>query len=304
MKGDPVIDLTHDQLMFTFPEVHADARLTIEFQRTLRIPDGEREFPLLPGLGRFPLFPVGTLLEQGAAPWMDRVEAMLPMYQSEAMWLSFRPSYSVAHETYYPFAVKIRSGPKDAVSGRAWSSSLHRNPQDYLVLEEQSWLGGYSNGHGLVHQFVAVPFGNHENARSDSATQDNRGRIQIDVLPMTRRAYDLYYPTDSWKKHLAATSTRPATDDELERGSRDELEPQQLKRNSFRHEDWDREARSTYSIHLANSLQWCAMTGSPPPSPPLSARLAAPMSGGASIQSGFDNQTSRALKGSSRNPLG
>ena len=50
-----MIELAHDQLVFSFPEVHPDAKLTVEFQRTLRIPDGEREFPLLPGLGRFPL---------------------------------------------------------------------------------------------------------------------------------------------------------------------------------------------------------------------------------------------------------
>ncbi|MGB5515950.1 MAG: hypothetical protein WBP36_15615, partial [Thermoanaerobaculia bacterium] len=105
-----MIELTHDNLNFTFPEIHPDAKLTIDFQRTLRIPDGERDFPLLPGLGRYPLFPVGELVEQGSAPWLRQVEAMLPMYQSEAMWLSFQPSYSVAHQTFYPFAVKISTG--------------------------------------------------------------------------------------------------------------------------------------------------------------------------------------------------
>jgi hypothetical protein len=299
-----MIDLTHDQLLFKFPEVHADASLTIEFQRTLRIPEGEREFPLLPGLGRFPLFPVRALLDQGAAPWLNRVEAMLPMYQSEAMWLSFRPSYSVAHETFYPFAVKIRSGPSDAISGRAWSSSLHRNPQDYLVLQEQSWLGGYSNGHGLVHQFVAVPFGNHEVARKDATNRDNWGRIQIDVLPMTRRAFDHYYPTDSWKKHLAATGTRPASDGQHDREPQTELAPQQWNRNPFCHEDWDRQSRSTYSIHLANSLQWCAMTGSPPPTPPLSASLATAVSRGNPAATHLGSRTWRALKGNGRSPLG
>lgn len=304
MKGEPVIDLTHDQLMFTFPEVHPDARLTVEFQRTLRIPEGEREFPLLPGLGRFPLFPVRTLLDQGAAPWLDRVEAILPMYQSEAMWLSFRPSYSVAHETFYPFAVKIRSGPRDAVSGRAWSSGLHRNPQDYLVLREQSWLGGYSNGHGLVHQFVAVPFGNHEMHPSDSAAEDRRGRIQIDVLPLNRKAFELTHPRNCWKKHLASTRLSMAARGEPDREPPGELQPQQLNRSFFRHEDWDREARSTYSIHLANSLQWCAMTGSPPPSPPLSARLAASMSGGDPSPSQLGNRTWHPVKGNDRGQFG
>jgi len=296
-----VIELTHDQLIFSFPEVHPDARLTVDFQRTLRIPDGEREFPLLPGLGRFPLFPVKELLEQGGAPWLQQVEAMLPMYQSEAMWLSFQPSYSVAHETFYPFAVKIRTGRRDAVSGRTWSSALHRNPQDYLVLREQSWLGGFSNGHGLVHQFVAVPFGNKETDGGQATDLDNTGRVQIEVYPIARRAFDLYYPTDSGKTHLASTSHRPGKNGSSKRHSQAQLEPQKISGNSFRHEDWDREVRSSYSLHLANSLQWCAMTGSPPPSPPLSATLAARMAESHDSQWLAGHQPWRALKESTKN---
>jgi hypothetical protein len=291
-----VIELTHDQLTFAFPEIHPDAKLTIDFQRTLRIPDGEREFPLLPGLGRYPLFPVEGLLEQGAAPWLDQVEAMLPMYQSEAMWLSFQPSYSVAHETFYPFAVKISAGLRDAVSGRPWSSALHRNPQDYLVLREQSWLGGFWNGHGRVHQFVAVPFGNKEIGGAEPRSPDNKGRVQIEVYPLARHAFELYHPAISWQAHLSATANRPSGSGDFKRELHDELEPQKLDGNPFRHEDWDREARASYSLHLANSLQWCAMTGSPPPSPPLSANLATQMAESTASHRLAVHQPWRALK--------
>src|SRR4051794_108514 len=51
----PVIELRHDALVFSFPELHGDARLEIDFQRTLRIPDDDSAYPLPPGLGRFPL---------------------------------------------------------------------------------------------------------------------------------------------------------------------------------------------------------------------------------------------------------
>lgn len=37
--------------MVQFPEVHRDAALTIDFQRTLRIPDDGQDYPLPPGLG-------------------------------------------------------------------------------------------------------------------------------------------------------------------------------------------------------------------------------------------------------------
>ena len=50
-----MIELRRHRLEVSFPEVHADARCTIEFQRTLRIPDDNRDYPLPAGLGQFPL---------------------------------------------------------------------------------------------------------------------------------------------------------------------------------------------------------------------------------------------------------
>ena len=38
-----MIELKHDSLKFSFSEVHPEARLTIDFQRTLRIPDDGKE---------------------------------------------------------------------------------------------------------------------------------------------------------------------------------------------------------------------------------------------------------------------
>ena len=45
-----MIELQHDELVFQFPEVHADAVCRVDFQQTLRIPDDNREYPLPPGL--------------------------------------------------------------------------------------------------------------------------------------------------------------------------------------------------------------------------------------------------------------
>ena len=50
-----MIELRHDQLVISFPEVHPDATLSVDIQRTLRIPDDGRDYPLPPGLGAFPL---------------------------------------------------------------------------------------------------------------------------------------------------------------------------------------------------------------------------------------------------------
>lgn len=48
-----MIEIKRNLLRFSFPEVHPNASMTIDFQRTLRIPDDDQTYPLPPGLGSF-----------------------------------------------------------------------------------------------------------------------------------------------------------------------------------------------------------------------------------------------------------
>ena len=50
-----MIELKDNELKFKFPNIHSKASCNINFQRTLRIPDDNNEYPLPPGLGKFPL---------------------------------------------------------------------------------------------------------------------------------------------------------------------------------------------------------------------------------------------------------
>ena len=50
-----MIELKKDKLVFSFPEVHPSAKVSISFQRTLRIPDDGDDYPLPPSLGEFPM---------------------------------------------------------------------------------------------------------------------------------------------------------------------------------------------------------------------------------------------------------
>ncbi len=60
-----MVTLENDTLVFRFPEVHADAVLRISFQRTLRIPDDDKEYPLPAGLGQFSLVHIEDHHAQG-----------------------------------------------------------------------------------------------------------------------------------------------------------------------------------------------------------------------------------------------
>ena len=151
-KRHKTIQLGRDQLIFRFPNVHEDAELTIEFQRTLRIPDDNREYPLPPGLGKFPLYRVDDYPDNlPGILGKNMAGVFLPMYQTEAMWINFRADY--------PMAVKIAAGKINAVTGEAWTDELTNTPQDYLVVPGQPWLDGFCVEKGLIRQFVAMPLG-------------------------------------------------------------------------------------------------------------------------------------------------
>jgi len=94
-----MIELKHDSLIFSFPELHPEARLSIDFQRTLRIPDDGKDYPLPPGLGQFPMKHVDDYADNVPSCWIEHGGVMLPMYQSEALWLNFDSDYLPDHDT-------------------------------------------------------------------------------------------------------------------------------------------------------------------------------------------------------------
>lgn len=130
-----MITLEHDSLNIRFPQIHPDAVCTIEFQRTLRIPDDNRTHALPPGLGKFPLLHVDDHASKLPAAWQNRGGVFLPMHQAEAMWVRFH--------SRYPFAVKIAAGKINAVTGKPWTPEL-KGPRS------ERFPGGAQASGGLV----------------------------------------------------------------------------------------------------------------------------------------------------------
>ena len=102
--------------------------VTVDFQRTLRIPETGLH-PLPPGLGRFPLRRVADYPDTAPPEWLARGGVMLPIYQREAMWLSFDASE--------PAALQVGVGKVCAVSGLPWIEHLVKDPQNYVALPRQ-----------------------------------------------------------------------------------------------------------------------------------------------------------------------
>jgi hypothetical protein len=271
-----MIELQEDTLVLSFPEVHPLAEIGIGFQRTLRIPDDGREYPLPPGLGMFPLRHVGEFEGRVPGQWLANGGVMLPIHQSEALWIHF--------SSYYPFAVRVATGGVDAVTGEVWSEGLSRSPQNYLSVPTQPWLDGFCVGKGLIRQFVAMPPGTGYTAEEQVTGKAEHGGLQISVVPLTAWA---------WNRMMLKNRLR---------GWMEKLNPRNHGRNAprycrglyglgvaagghmrqdiyadpFRLADWHRSARSNCFVHLADAGAWRGITGEDCPTmPPPAARYAA-----------------------------
>ena len=273
-----MIELIQDQLVFSFPQVWPDARLTVSFQRTLRIPDDGRTYPLPPGLGRFPLRHVDDHHDRLPASWVEHGGVMTPMYQSEALWLSFQSDYLGDRGTSYPFAVKIAAGKIDAVTGQDYAPGLGSRPQDYLVVPTQPWLDGYAVEKGLIRQFVAMPLGAGYTAEEQLTGRAEHGGLQIHVYPMKRQVFERRFPKreasaarfamDEGELGMAPCAA-PAPGMGLAPGGRMK---QEIYEDPYGLSDWDQTDSSRCFVHLANSLVWRGITGENPPTVPFTAQ--------------------------------
>jgi hypothetical protein len=267
-----MIELKSDSLIFSFPDVHKDAVLGVEFQRTLRIPDDSKDYPLPPGLGEFPLRHVDDFAEKVPENWLEHGGVVFPMYQSEAMWLNFGGFWVGSG---YPFAVKIATGKINAVTGKEWEDGLEREPQDYVVVPDQPWLDGYCVEEGVIRQFVAMPLGAGYSAEEQLTVAAEYGGVQIIAYPMKREAYERLVQTRDREIRLYACEDAMAAP--AAAGFSMGLAPggrmrQKIYDDSYEFEDWDLDHSSRCFVHIANSMVWRAITGRAPPTAPPTAK--------------------------------
>lgn len=252
------IELKDNELIFRFPNVHENAELRIAFQRTLRIPDDNREYPLPPGLGAFPLSLVDDYVERVPDVWREHGGVFLPMYQSEAMWIYFK--------TAYPMAVKVAAGKIDALTGEPWQNELTRKPQDYLVVPDQPWLDGFCVAKGLIRQFVAMPLGEGYTAEEQLTGEAQHGGLQIAVYPMEASRYE-----ERRDERLVVNDILQAPQSEMGLAPGG-LMRQEIYEDAYGFDAWDTSTRSRCFVHILNSVQLLDVTGCEPPRKPPTAR--------------------------------
>jgi hypothetical protein len=257
-----MIELLDDRLRISFPELHPEARCSIEFQRTLRIPDDNREHFLPPGLGRFPLKHVDDYASKLPPIWARRAGVLFPMYQAEAVWLNFHSEY--------PFAIKVAAGKINAVTGGQWSNTLSSNPQDYLITPEQPWLDGFCVAEGKIRQFVAMPLGAGYTAEEQLTGEAEHGGLQLLLMPMKREVFERIgraRRTSVASFGAPIASSMPLEEMGMAPGG---LMRQQIYVDPYGIDAWDTTISRCF-VHILNSTQYLAVTGSAPPTVPPTA---------------------------------
>ena len=258
-----MISLTTDQLDIHFPEVHPEARCSISFQRTLRIPDDGKNYPLPPGLGEFPMHHIADFRTRLPDRWADHGGVFLPMYQSEALWIAINGDY--------PMDIQIAAGKINAVTGEEWDDELVFEPQNYLVAGEQPWLDGFCVEKGVIRQFVATPLGSGATVEEQLTNEDRWGGLQIQAFPLKRAVWERMQrrsPPDSMDgMKYAMCHEEP----EMGLGMGGRMK-QEIYDDPYKPEDWDQRYSSRCFVHLLNSTQYAAVTGRLPPYRPFTSQ--------------------------------
>lgn len=294
-----MIELKDNQLIISFPEIHPDAKASIDFQRTLRVPDDDSDYRLPPGMGSFDLRHIEDYSKNLPNAYIKRGGVMMPMYQSEALWIDFSGRY--------PIAIKIGTGKINAISGSQWSGGLQhprqvseinskkaiKAKQDYVVIPEQPWLDGYCAGETVIRQFVAMPLGTGVTVEEQLRPGSEFGGIQIEAFPLraekweamekerfelerSRLEANLSKKSSSSSVHYSKLKRRSlATSDEvfadfsmgIAKGGRIR---QKIYADTFDISDWDLSRSSRCWVHLCNSELWEQITGEQPPHKPFS----------------------------------
>lgn len=107
--------------------VNSDAftKLTIRFQRTMRLPDDGQTYRLPSGLGQFPLRRVEDFPHTAPNAWKGRGDLIMPMYESDGVLFCFSSSYR--------FAARIGTGLGNIVTVPISSCDEH-DSRRYLLL--------------------------------------------------------------------------------------------------------------------------------------------------------------------------
>lgn len=187
-----VVDFNFSDLL-TPDEGSESAKFSVRFHKTLRIPDDNKDYGLPPSLGQFKMEEVEAYKDRLPEDVVKKGGVFFPMWLAEAMWVSFEGAYAPGRGKV-PFAVRVSTGKKSALTGEDWSQGLKE--KDYMVCPPQPWLDGFVVDKGVIRQFIATPKGSGLSVESqlNGGAVEKEGGLQIEVIPMKKEHFEKHFP--------------------------------------------------------------------------------------------------------------
>lgn len=253
--------------------LHFGDGVALSFMRTLRIPDDGKDYPLPPGLGTFPVLKVADYADRLPEDWRKHGGVFIPMYQREAMWISFHSRY------WKPNAVKIAVGKVNAVSGKAWDQALQQAEKDYLVCPPQPWLDGINAGKDTIRQFVAMPLGMGYTVEAQVTGKEEYGGVQVIAYEPKPGKFPDEPPQRDYDGRgvmFAAAAAAPApmmkkAGAVMGLGAGGKMK-QKIYPDPHGIDTWDQDNYGRVYVHIVNSMMFREITGNEPPSTPVTAK--------------------------------
>lgn len=287
-------DLDSNRTSVQWKNAEGKVVFSIVLNKTLRVPDDGRTYPLPPGLGRFQFRKVEDYRTKVPAKWLEQGGVFTCLSQAEAAWISFQNA-----EHWRPKALKVAAGMINAISGASWSNDLQacetrggKKIQDYCVTPPQPWLDGFKTDENTIRQLVAMPLGQGYTVEGQVTGKEKFGGLQIivfepkagkfpDAPPPSRfRSFDSGMESFSLESAVlcAAPMMKSATrgiggqsasEMGLAAGGRIK---QEISEDPHGLDTWDQENYGRVFIHVVNSTMWEQITGEKAPASQIDAR--------------------------------
>ena len=183
-------------------QLNVGAHTAISFQRTLRVPEDGREYPLPANMGTLPIYRIEDFADKVPLHWLEDGGFFIPLYQREALFIAFKGAY------WRPTAAKVAVGRINAVTGKPYDEQIRPHEQDYVIIPDQQWLDGINTGKDLVSQFVAMPLGEGYTIEEQTTDEARHGGFQIVVFEPHPDRFPLENPTETEERRRKAAQNR------------------------------------------------------------------------------------------------
>jgi hypothetical protein len=227
--------------------------LHISFERTLKMPEDGKGYPLPPSLGAFPIYKIADFVDSVPKEWREKGGYFIPMFQSEAMWFNFSGATS---------ALIVNIGDENALTRNGKSTKLEREEQNYIVAPSQPWLDGFNSEDGLLRQFMARPLGQQKQIEQLPTEKEWTG---AGVNFVVYSANPGLLSEDDEEMNYSKFSDCMILDSNTDGGKM----TQEIYPDPHGFDTWDLDSRIEINIYFANSDMFKKITGEAPPSSPI-----------------------------------